>query len=40
VPDPPTVEEIVAVIHAAADGPEGVRLRILVLGARRSSPVP
>jgi hypothetical protein len=26
-PDPPTVEEIVAVMRAAGDGPEGVRLR-------------
>ncbi len=25
-PDPPAVEEIVAVMHAAGDGPEGVRL--------------
>ena len=34
-PDPPTVEEIIAVMRAAGDGPEGVRLRavIVVCGA-------
>jgi hypothetical protein len=26
-PDPPTVEEIIAVMRAAGDGPEGMRLR-------------
>ena len=26
-PDPPTVEEIIAVMRAAGDGPDGVRLR-------------
>jgi integrase/recombinase XerD len=26
-PDPPTVEEIIAVMRAAGDGPEGIRLR-------------
>ena len=30
-PDPPTVEEIVAVMHAAGDGPDGVRLRGLIV---------
>ena len=30
-PDPPTVEEIVAVMRTAGDGPEGVRLRALVV---------
>jgi hypothetical protein len=44
-PDPPTVEEIVAVMRAAGDSPEGMRLsRIIVVlwragcgSARRSS---
>jgi integrase len=30
-PDPPTVEEIVAVMRAAGDGPEGVRLRGVIV---------
>ena len=30
-PDPPTVEEIVAVMRAAGDGPHGRRLRALIL---------
>jgi len=30
-PDPPTVEEIVAVMRAAGDGPEGVRLRGIIV---------
>jgi integrase len=30
-PDPPTVEEIVAVMHAAGKGPDGVRLRGVVV---------
>jgi hypothetical protein len=29
--DPPTVEEIVAVMRAAGDGPDGVRLRALIV---------
>ena len=30
-PNPPTVEEIVAVMRAAGDGPEGVRLSAIVV---------
>ena len=30
-PDPPTVEEIIAVMRAAGDGPEGVRLRGVIV---------
>jgi len=30
-PDPPTVEEIVAVMHAAGDTPEGLRLRAIIV---------
>ena len=30
-PDPPTVEEIIAVMRAAGDGPDGVRLRGLMI---------
>jgi site-specific recombinase XerD len=30
-PDPPTVEEIIAVMRAACDGPDGVRLRGLIV---------
>jgi site-specific recombinase XerD len=30
-PDPPTVEEIIAVMGAAGDGPEGVRLRAVIV---------
>src|SRR6516165_7244984 len=30
-PDPPTVEEIVAVMRAAGDAPEGVRLRGVIV---------
>jgi site-specific recombinase XerD len=30
-PDPPTVEEIIAVMHAAEDAPEGVRLRAVIV---------
>src|ERR1041385_265758 len=30
-PDPPTVEEIIAVMRAAGDRPEGVRLRGLII---------
>ena len=30
-PDPPTVEEIIAVMRAAGDGPEGVRLRVVIV---------
>jgi site-specific recombinase XerD len=30
-PDPPTVEEIIAVMRAAGDGPEGVRLRGIIV---------
>ena len=30
-PDPPTVEEIVAVMRATGDGPEGVRLRGIIV---------
>ena len=30
-PDPPTVEEIVAVMRAAGDSPEGVRLRAIIV---------
>jgi site-specific recombinase XerC len=30
-PDPPTVEEIVAVMRAAGDSPEGVRLRGIIV---------
>jgi site-specific recombinase XerD len=30
-PDPPTVEEIIAVMNAAADDPDGVRLRGLIV---------
>jgi integrase len=30
-PDPPTVEEIIAVMRAAGDGPEGVRLRAVIV---------
>ncbi len=29
--DPPTVEEIVAVMRAAGDGPDGARLRALIV---------
>jgi site-specific recombinase XerD len=29
--DPPTVDEIVAVMHAAGDGPDGIRLRALIV---------
>jgi integrase len=43
-PDPPTVEEIIAVMRAAGDGPDGIRLRgvIIVLwraGLRISEPL-
>lgn len=30
-PDPPTVEEIIAVMRAAGDSPEGVRLRGVIV---------
>ena len=30
-PDPPTVEEIIAVMRAAGDGPDGARLRGLII---------
>ena len=30
-PDPPTVEEIIAVMRAAGDGPDGVRLRGVIV---------
>ena len=30
-PDPPTVEEIVAVMHATGDTPEGLRLRAIIV---------
>ena len=30
-PDPPTVEEIIAVMQAAGDGPEGIRLRGVII---------
>ncbi len=30
-PDPPTVEEIIAVMRAAGDGPDGVRLRAVIV---------
>jgi site-specific recombinase XerD len=30
-PDPPTVQEIIAVMHAAGDGAEGVRLRGIIV---------
>jgi site-specific recombinase XerD len=30
-PDPPAVEEIIAVMRAAGDGPEGVRLRAVIV---------
>jgi integrase len=30
-PDPPTVEEIVAVMRAGGDGPDGVRLRGVII---------
>jgi len=30
-PDPPTVEEIIAVMRAAGEGPEGVRLRGIIV---------
>ncbi len=30
-PDPPTVEEIVAVMQAAGDGPDGIRLRGVII---------
>jgi integrase len=30
-PDPPTVEEIIAVMRAAGDDPDGVRLRGLIV---------
>jgi len=29
--DPPTVEEIVAVMRATGDGPDGTRLRALII---------
>jgi hypothetical protein len=29
--DPPTIEEIVAVMRAAGEGPEGARLRALIV---------
>jgi site-specific recombinase XerD len=35
-PDPPTVEEIVAVMRAAGDSPEGVRLRGIIVGLWRA----
>ena len=30
-PDPPTVEEIIAVMRAAGDGPDGLRLRTVIV---------
>jgi site-specific recombinase XerC len=30
-PDPPTVEEIIAVMHAAGTSPDGIRLRALIV---------
>ena len=30
-PDPPTVEEIIAVMHAAEDAPDGARLRAVIV---------
>ena len=35
-PDPPTVEEIVAVMRAAGDSPEGVRLRGIIVALWRA----
>ncbi|MHB8659998.1 MAG: tyrosine-type recombinase/integrase [Solirubrobacteraceae bacterium] len=35
-PDPPTVEEIIAVMRAAGTGPEGVRLRAIIVVLWRS----
>jgi site-specific recombinase XerC len=35
-PDPPTVEEIVAVMHSAGDSPEGVRLRAIIVALWRA----
>jgi integrase len=35
-PDPPTVEEIIAVMHAAGDGAEGLRLRGVIVMLWRS----
>jgi integrase len=35
-PDPPTVEEIVAVMRAAGDSPEGVRLRGIIVALCRA----
>jgi hypothetical protein len=32
-PDPPNVEEIIAVMRAAGDGPEGIRLRGVLIHA-------
>ncbi|HUO72476.1 MAG TPA: tyrosine-type recombinase/integrase [Solirubrobacteraceae bacterium] len=37
-PDPPTVEEIVAVMRAAGHGPEGVRLRGVIVVLWRAGP--
>jgi len=35
-PDPPTVEEIIAVMRVAGEGPDGLRLRgVIVVLARR-----
>ena len=37
-PDPPTVEEIIAVMRAAGDDPDGVRLRGLIVVLWRAGP--
>jgi integrase len=35
-PDPPTVEEIVAVMRAAGNGPDGIRLRGVIVALWRA----
>jgi integrase len=35
-PDPPTVEEIIGVMQAAGDAPEGVRLRAVIVALWRA----
>jgi hypothetical protein len=37
-PDPPTVEEIISVMRAVGDGPDGVRLRAVIVVLWRAGP--